>query len=92
MPFLSPESKDYEKNLKILGPGLSETIFRPFAEKRQPRTSLLVKGARIQGDRRVTAGDEACKQRDDAIIASYQDRSVIADKFDGLLREPFQTL
>ena len=92
MPFLAPESKDYEKNLKILGPSLSETIFRPFAEKRQPRTSLLVKGARAQGDRRVAAGAEACKQREEAIVASYQDPSVIADKFDGLLREPFQTL
>lgn len=92
MPFLSPESKDYEKNLEILGSGLSETIFRPFAEKRQPRTSLLVKGARIQGDRRVTTGAKACTERDEAIIASYKDRSVIVNKFDGLLREPFQTL
>ncbi|CAM1508103.1 Fc.00g049510.m01.CDS01 [Cosmosporella sp. VM-42] len=92
MPFLDPSSEDYEKNLKIFGSELSEKIFRPFAEKRQPRTSLLVKGARAQGDRRVANGAEACKERNAAIIAGYKDPSIVADKFDGLLREPFQTL
>ena len=92
MPVLDPRSAEYEKNLKTLGPALAETIFRPFAEKRQPRTSLLVKGARAQGDRRVAAGVEACKERDSAIIARYKDPSDFANKFDRLLVEPFQTL
>ncbi|KAF7560974.1 hypothetical protein G7046_g3182 [Stylonectria norvegica] len=92
MPFLSPDSPDYEKNLALLGPGLSEAIFRPFAEKRQPRTSLLVKGARAQGDKRVASGAEGCRLRDEAIVASYKDPTIVAEKFDSLLREPFQTL
>lgn len=92
MPFLDPQSPDYEHNLKVLGPELAQKVFRPFAEKRQPRTALLVSGARTQGDRRVVSGENACKERDAAITASYNDPTTIESKFVGLLREPFQTL
>lgn len=93
MPFLVPGSGgQYDENLQILGKNLSQEIFRPFAEKRQPRTSLLVKGARTQGDKRVASGAEACRQRDSDIATAYTDPAAILARFDFLLREPFQTL
>ncbi|PCG90981.1 Monooxygenase, FAD-binding [Penicillium occitanis (nom. inval.)] len=92
MPFLVPGSAQYEENLQILGKNLSQEIFRPFAEKRQPRTSLLVKGARTQGDKRVASGVEACRQRDSDIATAYTDPAAMLARFDSLLPEPFQTL
>ena len=92
MPFLSPESGDYEKSLAILGRGLADTIFGPFARKRQPRPSALVKAARAQGYVRVAAGEEAAMARDNALRAGFRDTDALMAKFDGLLREPFQNL
>lgn len=87
-----PGNEDYDKLLEVLGTNLSENIFKPLAEKRQPRTSLLVKGARVQGNRRVAAGKEACENRNVAIAEGLRDRLAMVNKFDGLLREPFQDL
>lgn len=92
LPFLTPDSDDYETNLQMIRTSLAESIFRPFAEKRQPRTALLIKGARVQGDKRVASGVDAMRERDAGIVAPYKDPSVIAAKFDSLLREPFQAL
>ncbi|CAI6013759.1 unnamed protein product [Clonostachys chloroleuca] len=92
MPFLEPGSEQYDEKLQVMGSSLWKNIFRPFAGKRQPRTSLLVRGARSQGDRRVVSGTEACRQRDSGIRAAYKDSTVLSAKFDDLLREPFQTL
>jgi salicylate hydroxylase len=67
-----------------------DSIFRAFAEKRQPRTKELVRGARAQGERRVvTGGEDACEQRDRAIMASWKDERAIEEKYDSLFREPF---
>ncbi|KAG5927417.1 hypothetical protein E4U42_002289 [Claviceps africana] len=71
------------------GPGIAGTIFRPFAEKRQPRTAHLVRGARLQGDQRVVAGQESCRVRDGLIVDKFADSQQLADRFDELLREPF---
>lgn len=92
MPFLDPAAENYDESLKLFGPGLAESIFKPFAEKRQPRTSALVKGARAQGDSRVTAGQEAGQVRDEALVAAFKDPSILDTKFSQLLVEPFQDL
>ncbi|RFU76845.1 hypothetical protein TARUN_5431 [Trichoderma arundinaceum] len=90
LPNLSPDSEDYSKNLEVLGNTLSETIFHPFAEKRQPRTSILVKGARALGERRVAVGPEKGSERDQAIAQSYEgDAAAVVAKFEGLLSQPF---
>lgn len=91
MPFLAPGAPDYVDNIAKLGEGLSN-IFAAYAEKRQPRTSALVKGARKQGESRVvTDGPEACRQRDQNVITAWRDTNAIAAKYDNLCREPFQT-
>ena len=66
-------------------------IFQTFAEKRQPRTSALVKGARTQGHLRVvTAGPDSCKERNQKVAAAWKDIEAVAAKYDSLCREPFQ--
>lgn len=66
-----------------------ENIFRVYSQKRQPRTSALVKGARLQGERRVvTAGPVACLERDTLLAASWKDTASISAKYDNLCREP----
>lgn len=89
MPSVDPDSADYQQSLAMLGPGLADAVFKPFAEKRQPRTSTLVKGARAQGDSRVAAGSEAGRERDEAVRKSFEDPAVIEAKFRNLLAEPF---
>ena len=65
-------------------------VFHAFAEKRQPRTLALVKGARFQGERRVVAGGTAkYRERDDAIAKEWQDENAVEAKYDRLFREPF---
>lgn len=87
LPDLS-SSKDLEKHIAALG-AISD-IFRPFAEKRQPRTSVLVKGARALGEKRVAIGPERGKERDEAVAQSFQGGAVaIVEKFEGLLSQPF---
>lgn len=65
-------------------------IFRAFAKKRQPRTAALVKGARVQGERRVVdAGPTACDERDEILRQQWKDEAGIAAKYEELLSEPF---
>ena len=65
-------------------------IFKQFAEKRQPRTAELVKGARVQGENRVTIGEEACKQRNEIIKKGFADQEAVKAKMHFLYREPFE--
>lgn len=90
LPDLSPDSEDYKKKLEALGSTLSESIFHPFAEKRQPRTSVLVKGARALGEKRVAVGPEKGRERDESIVQAYAgDAAAVVEKFEGLLSQPF---
>lgn len=87
LPNLSSR-EDFERNIAALG-AISD-IFRPFAESRQPRTSVLVKGARALGEKRVAVGAERGKERDEAVAQSYRGgAAAIVEKFEGLLSQPF---
>ncbi|KAJ9602757.1 hypothetical protein H2200_012537 [Cladophialophora chaetospira] len=90
LPDLSSQEGNNKLTLDELEERLPE-IFHAFAEKRQPRTSALVKGARTQGQLRVvTAGPEACRQRNLKVAAAWKDIDAVAAKYDGLCREPLQ--
>ena len=66
-------------------------IFVAFANKRQPRTAALVKGARAQGELRVVVGGpEACKERDEVMRRQWTDVKMVEANFDAILKEPFQ--
>jgi salicylate hydroxylase len=83
LPDLTAYSAD---NLDSLLP----QIFKTFAEKRQPRTSALVKGARAQGAMRVvTVGTEACQRRNEQVTENWKDVNTVAARYDTLCREPF---
>ncbi|KAK1245439.1 hypothetical protein MKX08_005068 [Trichoderma sp. CBMAI-0020] len=87
LPDLS-STQDFESNIAALG-AISD-MFRPFAEARQPRTSVLVKGARALGEKRVAVGAERGKERDEAVAQSYRGgAAAIVEKFEGLLSQPF---
>lgn len=92
MPFLAPGSASYDASLAVLGPGLAEGVFQPFAAKRQPRTAMLVQGARAQGERRVAVGEKACRERDADIQRMFATSDAIAQKFEAILKEPFDTI
>jgi salicylate hydroxylase len=92
MPFLIPNSEDFLKASEILGPRLADTIFQPYAEKRQPRALEMIREARAQGNLRVIADPEMCKSCDEMIAAWWKDSDAIAAKYDGLLREPYESL
>ncbi|PTB67628.1 FAD/NAD(P)-binding domain-containing protein [Trichoderma citrinoviride] len=94
LPNLAPNSQHedgIDKSLNILrSSSLSESVFRPFAEKRQPRTSMLVKGARAQGEVRVAVGREKGRERDEMIAKSYEgNAAAVVAKFENLLKQPF---
>ncbi|KAH6610106.1 hypothetical protein Trco_000126 [Trichoderma cornu-damae] len=90
LPDVSPDSQDYKTSLEALGNTLAESIFHPFAERRQPRTSELVRGARAMGEKRVAVGPEKGRERDEAIAQSYEgDAAAVVAKFEGLLSQPF---
>ncbi|KNG83919.1 hypothetical protein ANOM_008338 [Aspergillus nomiae NRRL 13137] len=88
MPCVEPGSVDYAGKLKSLDSDLP-SLFQAYAERRQPRTSALVKEARAQGDRRVVATPALCKQRDAVIAAAWSDPDAIRTKYETLLKEPF---
>lgn len=68
-----------------------ERLFRQYAEKRQPRTSKLVRGARAVGEKRVERGGrEACVGRDERVREEWRDIKAVEAKFDALCQEPFQ--
>lgn len=90
LPSLVPEDGTCSEASTILGARLSESIFKPYAEKRQPRTSYLVKGARAMGEQRTASGREACQLRDEMVTKKFADEALLASKLDELLREPFE--
>lgn len=92
LPSLIPDTESYQHALTVLGPNLSDTIFKPYAERRQPRTSYLVKGARAVGEQRTAIGAEACRLRDEMVLKRFSDEALLASRMDELLREPFQDL
>ncbi|KIW86437.1 hypothetical protein Z517_01834 [Fonsecaea pedrosoi CBS 271.37] len=90
LPDLRPVADYNDRALDELKERLPK-IFKAFAEKRQPRTSALVKGARTQGQMRVvTAGSQACKERNKKVASAWQDTVAVSAKYEGLCREPFQ--
>ncbi|EMR68801.1 hypothetical protein UCREL1_4177 [Eutypa lata UCREL1] len=67
-----------------------EQIFAAYAEKRQPRTAALVRGARAAGQKRVvTTGSRDCEARNLKVAAEWKDLDAVAAKYDNLCREPF---
>lgn len=64
-------------------------VFLKYAEKRQPRTAMLTKGARAQGELRVTSGKEACEKRNEVIRAMWGDKEAVRKRFTMLFKEPF---
>ncbi|EFZ01929.1 salicylate 1-monooxygenase [Metarhizium robertsii ARSEF 23] len=90
LPDLASVETRFEKAVAALGPSLSDAIFKPYAEKRQPRTSHLVRGARAVGEQRTASGEEACALRDGLITEKFADEALLASRMDELLREPFQ--
>lgn len=63
--------------------------FQKYAEKRQARTAIMVKGARLQGQMRVTAGKEACQKRNEMAKAMWADKDAVKARFGMLFTEPF---
>lgn len=92
MPFLDSQSPKYREELTTFGPRLSETYFKPFAERRQPRTSALVKGARAQGKMRTVSDPQECANRNLMLSRAWKDLPALEAKYGALLQEPFQTL
>lgn len=68
--------------------GLSE-VFLKYAERRQPRTAMMVKGARAQGQMRVTFGKEACQKRNEIVKKVWSDEEAVKARFHQLFKEPF---
>ena len=64
-------------------------VFQRFATKRQPRTAQLVKGARAQGELRVTSGEQACKERNEKVKKMWENQTAAWTAMDAVYREPF---
>ncbi|EFY85462.1 hypothetical protein J3459_006008 [Metarhizium acridum] len=92
LPDLASGDAHFEEAVAVLGPSLSDAIFKPYAEKRQPRTSDLVRGARAVGEQRIASGEEACMLRDESVMKKFADKGWLASRMDELLREPFQRM
>ncbi|KAI0138358.1 hypothetical protein BJ166DRAFT_184144 [Pestalotiopsis sp. NC0098] len=68
-----------------------QSIFQHYAQKRQPRTAALVKGARAAGEKRVvTTGTKDCESRNQRVKAEWLDTVSVEAKFEGLCKEPFE--
>lgn len=72
-----------------LSTGSLDEAFLKYAEKRQPRTAMMVKGARAQGQMRVTFGKEACQKRNEMVKQMWADKEGIKARFSQLFKEPF---
>ena len=72
-----------------LSRGRLSEIFLQYAEKRQPRTAMMVKGARAQGQIRVTFGKEACQARNEHVKKMWADKEGVRARFHQLFKEPF---
>jgi len=81
---LLPEGKERE-----LGSEELRKVFEKFAAIRQPRTTELVRGARVQGERRVVGGGEKGMKRGEILRETWRDEEAVRVRWDGLLREPF---
>jgi salicylate hydroxylase len=80
---------NFEKGKSLSSDDLN-SIFKTFANLRQPKTAALVKGARLQGeDRVVDGGREACEERDERLRQKWKDEVAVEEKYDSLLMEPF---
>ncbi|OJJ94984.1 hypothetical protein ASPACDRAFT_55561 [Aspergillus aculeatus ATCC 16872] len=89
LPDLQQSSTSDAKTLHLGDVDLVE-IFRTFAQRRQPRTSRLVKEARRQGEQRVVVGGPArCRERNAGIAAAWKDPAALTANFDRLLQGPF---
>ncbi|KAE9367253.1 salicylate 1-monooxygenase-like protein [Stipitochalara longipes BDJ] len=86
--WLSVMLPDVERGKELETEGL-RVVFEEFAERRQPRTKALVKGARMQGELRVAGGGEDGRNRDEKLRRGWKDEEAVREKYDGLLREPF---
>ena len=60
-----------------------------YAQRRQPRTANLVKGARAQGQMRMTAGEEACWKRNEMVKKAWSDGTAAKAILHDLYKEPF---
>ncbi|KAF6824482.1 hypothetical protein CPLU01_10839 [Colletotrichum plurivorum] len=85
--YLTKEIPDFDPAKPLSTAQLTEA-FKAYAEKQQPHTSLLVKGARAVGNARVAA-PEFCAQRDAAVAKSMADRPGLQAKFDFTYSRPF---
>lgn len=86
--YLAEAIPDFDHTKPLSTEHLS-SIFKSFAEKQQPHTSVLVNGARALGRARV-APPEACVQSDTAVAQSMADRAGLQAKFDFTYSRPFQ--
>lgn len=62
--------------------------FERYAEKQQPRTSLLAEGARTEGRMRVVPA-EKCAERDEIVRRKMLDRHRIIAAYDFIFSGPF---
>lgn len=65
-------------------------VFKEFAHLRQPKTAALVVGARAQGERRVVDAGPMTEERNEYLRQMYKDKSVWMERYDALLKEPFE--
>lgn len=68
---------------------LLSRVFAEYQDLRLLRTSELVRGARRQGELRVVEGIDACRARDEAIRAGFDDDAATRASYE-LLSGPFE--
>jgi salicylate hydroxylase len=74
---------------KGIGSQILRVAFENFAGVRAPRTEMLVRGARAQGERRVVGGGEEGRRRDEGLRMGWKDIRALEKKWDALLSGPF---
>jgi salicylate hydroxylase len=79
--------KKYNPSASQPSTELLSQVFTDYQDLRLPRTSELVKGARRQGEARVVEGIDACRARNEAVRAGFNDD---AAKRAELLSGPFK--
>ena len=85
---LLPDFTSLDRESDNLDTDKLREVFTAFAEKRQPRTSILVKGARKLGELRVM-GIEGAEGRDEILRKGWEDTEALESKFRGLFSGPF---
>lgn len=66
-----------------------QIIFDEYEAIRIPRTSILVKEARKQGENRVVHGIAACKRRNDTTRALWKNIDAVTANYDKMYLHPF---